>query len=131
MKQATSIRNSFKQRFQQIAERQNLKTTNEWHLHIPPDDLLLVKWKSEPLKKVMRLQEADEDEVLQFGYALGKSGLEFEYDDLLINTIDSHNKVNEIFSIYRLWFLENQSPQDMEKVLDDYYEKFNLFLQAA
>jgi hypothetical protein len=131
MKRATSIRNNFKQRFQQIAERQNLKTTNEWHLHIPPDDLLLVKWKSEPLKKVMRLQEADEDEVLQFGYALGKSGLEFEYDDLLINTIDSHNKVTEIFSIYRLWFLENQSPQDMEKVLDDYYEKFNLFLQAA
>jgi len=123
MKRATSIRNSFKQR--------NLKTTNEWHLHIPPDDLLLVKWKSEPLKKVMRLQEADEDEVLQFGYALGKSGLEFEYDDLLINTIDSHNKVNEIFSIYRLWFLENKSPQDLEKVLDDYYEKFNLFLQAA
>ena len=79
----------------------------------------------------MRLQEADEDEVLQFGYAIGKSGLEFEYDDLLINTIDSHNKVTEIFAIYRLWFMENKSPQDMEKVLDDYYETFNLFLQAA
>lgn len=86
---------------------------------------MLARWQSEDLMKVMNLQEADADEILQFGYAVDKSGLDYEYDDLFILTMNANEKAEVIFEIYKLWFIEHKSPAEMESLLEAYAKQLN------
>ncbi len=121
------IRDDFSRRFEGQAQKENLKISNLCPLPHPfsLDDTFLARWQSESLMKVMRLQEAEEDEILQFGYAIGKSGIDYEYDDLVIIAMASDEKVETIFEIYKLWFIENKSPMEMENILENYYKQLN------
>lgn len=86
---------------------------------------MLARWQSEDLMKVMRLQEMEAGEILQFDYVIGKSGLDYEYDDLLIEAMDTNEKAEVIFAIYKLWFIENKSPAEMESLLETYDKQLN------
>jgi hypothetical protein len=121
------IRDDFLRRFETLAQAANLQISNlcPWPHPLPLEDTLLARWQSEDLMKVMRLQEADADEILQFGYAIGKSGIDYEYDDLLIEAMDTNEKAEVIFEIYKLWFIENKSPAEMESLLAPYDKQLN------
>jgi len=125
MNKMEKIRNELKKRINILSENEKIKMLPEWFSPPFPSDSILTNWKDENAKRVMRLQEADEDEILEFGYAIGKSGLNYEYDDLLIYTINSNDKSEVIFNIYKMWFIENKSPKEMEKILEEYEKKYN------
>ncbi|GEM_PF-2699056 len=123
MKNLRDIKNNFYAQFNNLA--QNRATIPFVPLALPFDDFLIAKWQSEPLKKILRLQEMEEDDTLGFGYALGRAGLEWQYHDLLIITQFANEKVALAFEIYQLWFEQNKSPSEMEEILGrPYAEKW-------
>jgi sulfite reductase alpha subunit-like flavoprotein len=121
------IEKVFQRRFEELTKKVQLKASDvyEWPHKSPLEDEFLISWRSEGLMKVMRLQEAESDETLQFDYAVGKSGIDYEYDDLLVVAMNSNEKVETIFEIYKLWFIENKSPAEMEEIMETYFKRFN------
>lgn len=121
------IEEDFKRRFEELTKKEVPKASDVYEgvYKSPLDDEFLLSWRSEGLMKVMRLQEAEEDQTLQFDYAIGKSGIDYEFDDLLIVAINSNKKVEMIFEIYKLWFTENKLPEEIEEILVAYFKRLN------
>lgn len=120
-----SIRNDFKRKFYQLAKQEKIEIINEWKIPIPEDDTLLLKWKSEDLKKIMTIQEENPDATFKFDYVVDKTGLHFEYDYILVCTRHSHKQVELILALYKSWFIENKTPEEMEHLLEEYFTKLN------
>ncbi len=119
------IRDNFNKKFKNISNKCNTKILNEWIIDLYDFDTQIIKWKSDKINKIMSLQEADEDETLEFGYAVGKAGLNFEYFDLFIQMKGTNHKVDIIFKLYKLWFIEDKSPEEMESILEEYCKEYN------
>ncbi len=77
-----------------------------------PFDPPIMKW--EKGNRVLRLQEADEGTEINFGYAFGKSGLDFEFDELLLIVIRMDKRAYEISKIYNWWIVEIESEREIE-----------------
>lgn len=128
------IRNDFKKKFYQLAEQENIEVTNEWDLPIPEWNCILLKWKSEHLKKIISVQEEDEedsDSLFKFSYVVDitmvyseEQGYE-QYNSITILTKNSHQQVETIFDIYKLWFIDKKTPKEMEHLLEEYFTKLN------
>jgi len=118
MKNLKFIKESFYREFELISQGQVMTQP----FSLPFDDFLIAKWQSEPLKRIFRLQETEDDDFLKFGFALCKAGLSWDYDDLLVMTDAANKQVPLIFQLYRLWFEEQKSPLEMEELLTKYYD---------
>ncbi len=123
MARNAQIRTEFKAKFSEIAGAENLPLIEEWFAPPWEEDNLVVSWISRPQKRVMRVQEADDGETLPFGYAIGKAGAQREYDDVFVQVVSANQKANEILQLYKSWFIELLSPQQMDTVLQSYSDK--------
>jgi hypothetical protein len=121
------IRDDFLKGFKKLARDKQINLLDEWFPPPFPEDTIVINWRSEDLKKVMRIQEDDygDDGTFQFNGFVAKSGLDYEYDDLCVIAVASNEKVHDIFDLYRLWFVENVSPKEMEGILESYFGRLN------
>ena len=123
------IKYDFRLRFRKLATDAGIRVVDDRILKYPlpfSDDTILASWISKDLRKVMRVQESDYDDgTFQFDGFVGKSGLDYEYDDLCVIAVASNEKAKEIFDLYKLWFIENISPEKMEGILESHFERFN------
>jgi hypothetical protein len=119
------IRSDFKKKMNEIFKQENIYLIDEWFEAYDVNDRVIMNWKSEELKKTMRIQEADSGETIQFAGYIDKCGLNYEFDDIFIQAINVNTKVNEIFNIYKLWFINNEKAEVLQKILDEYSDYFN------
>ena len=130
MRDREYIRKNFQSRFRKLATDKGIRVVDDWVLMYPSplnDDPVLANWISEGLKKTLRVQEDyyDDDGTFQLGGFVAKTGLDYEYDNVCVIAVSSNEKVREIFELYKLWFIEDISPKEMERVLESYSELFN------
>lgn len=143
---------NFNRRFKEIAEADGVTNPNlwVWDIHLPPGEPLFLTWKSEDLLRILTLQEnepdSEEDEPeseeydpeieelerelkdrppLQFGYFFDKSGRDFEYNYLYLSCIACDEKADEIFQIYKLWFIEETPLDEMKEIVEEYFQRLN------
>ena len=119
------IRDNFLERFRKLADNEGISILEEWFPPPFPEDAVVANWISEPLKKVMRIQEDDDGGDDGFGGFVAQAGLDYEYDDLCLIAVCSHEKVREIFELYQLWFIKDISPKEMRKILASYIQLLN------
>lgn len=125
-KSQENIRNTFNQRFQERAIAEQIDKTNlcSWPYSFYHNDNFIARWLSEELLRVMRVDESDDD-IFKIDYVVDKSGVDYEYGDLLIVTNQTDEKVELIFEIYKLWFVEQKSTEEMEQILDKLCQTYN------
>jgi hypothetical protein len=121
------IRDDFKRRFEELSKQEHLEISNEcpWPYNLSLEDNYIVRWLSENLARSMTMQETGENETLRFDYVIDKVGVDLEYDDLFVMTKNTNEKAETIFEIYKLWFVENKSPEEMGETLETYFKGFN------
>lgn len=128
MRDRDYIRKNFRLRFRQLATAEGIRVVDDRVLmYLSPCSEDLASWISEDLKKTMSVQEDiyDDDGSFQFGGFVSKTGLDYEYDDVCVTAVCSHEKVREIFALYQLWFLEDISPKEMDEILESYMQRLN------
>lgn len=113
MDKMESIRKDFKKRIDELAKDEDIRMLNEFFPPPFPEDEVITNWVSEDLKKVMRVQEAYEDDELCFDVFAGKAGENNQYDDLCIVARSVNEKAERIYDIYKLWFVEDNSPSEI------------------
>ena len=119
------IRNDFLKKFTKLAIEECTRLLDRRLPPLFPEVVVVANWISEDLKKVMRIQETEDDEVFQFDGFVKKTGLDYEYDELCVVAVASNGKVRELFELYKLWFIEDISPEGMEGILESYRERLN------
>ena len=124
------IRNDLRRRFTELATIEGISVVDDRILRygLPfEEDTILTSWISEDLKKVMRIQESDygDEGTFQFSGFVAKAGLDYEYDDLCVIAVSSNEKFREIFELYKLWFIEDSSPEEISGILESYSKRLN------
>lgn len=113
------IRNDFKRKIDKLAKERHISILNEFFPPPFPEDEIVTNWVSEDLKKIMRVQEAYEEDEFEFDFFAGKAGENNAYDDLCIVAKSANEKAGLICDIYQLWFVENNSPSEIIRELED------------
>jgi hypothetical protein len=120
MKNMSNIRSQFIEKFNQSNDFSKNNDVNEWGKIPFDEDTTVINFKSDSLMKVMMINESSDKEILKFSYFLAKTGEKYEYNLLSIELNNSDQNVDKIFSIYKLWFIDNKSPDEMEIILEKY-----------
>ena len=102
----------------------NIHHVEEWG-EIPfAEDTTIINWKSDFIYKTMSIQEEDDDDF-EFDAFLAKTGINNEYDKLLICLKNCDKKIIIITQFFKKWFIDNISVNEMQNLIDDYQSKYN------
>jgi hypothetical protein len=123
-----NIRKEFNEKFIKLAKNRNVEILKEWGKIPFPEDTNLCSWINEPIKRGMRIQEAEEDETIVFdGFTYHGRGVNEDITELVLSIKNSPKFIAEIFNLYKLWFYSNISPKDMDNLLREFENKLNSF----
>jgi hypothetical protein len=127
------IRNDFKKKIDKLTKEGDISILNEFFAPPFPEDEIITNWVSEDLKKIMRVQEACEEDEFEFDFFTGKAGENNAYDDLCIVAKSVNEKAGLIYDIYKRWFVENNSPSEIIRELEDIasYPETETILEAV
>lgn len=112
----SQYRSAFMESFYRISDDNEVKLCKEWEVPLPVFLPVLAKLYDEKLKRILTVELSDDDQN-PFDYAIRRTGLHLEEDDLLIRCRNPIENIYPIFEIYRTWFVEKISSEKMDEML--------------
>jgi hypothetical protein len=112
----TARRAAFKERFYKFAQENGVKVCAEWGVSLPDFLPIMIKLYDANSKRIFTVEYFDDDQT-PFEYAIRKTGIDFEENDLLFRCRNCEENVSMILDIYALWFIDGLSTEEMERAL--------------
>jgi hypothetical protein len=112
-----SLRSTFKESFYKLVTDNQVTACKEWEAPMPEFVPVLIKLFDEKTNRILTVEENDTNDVFDFDYAIRKTGMHFEQDDLLLIYKNALENLPSIFEVYKKWFIEKITTEEMEKIL--------------
>ena len=124
------IKKDFMEKFRKLGKNENLSMKlerDEPEPYFLGADIRIMDWRSKKMRKMMTLYEPMTESI--FDFAAYTRGLRYHDDDdngFVVMCRDSNLNVELIFDLYKKWFVEDISWEEMEEIA----EKLNRELKS-
>lgn len=112
----TGLRSSFRESFYRFASDNRIELCKEWEAPMPSFVPVLVKLFDAKTNRIFTVEQYQED-LGSFDYAIRKTGLHFEQDDLLLRYKNASESLGAILEIYKKWIVEEIAADKIDEIL--------------
>lgn len=109
-------RSEFKESFYRLASDSGINLCKEWEASMPDFVPVLVKFFDEKTNRIFTVEQSVEGSA-SFDYAIRKTGVHFEQEDLLLRYENAFDNMSSILEIYKKWVVEKIGGSEMDEIL--------------
>lgn len=120
MNQIDQLRENVYKQVKDALSKDNIDICKRWDEPIHPLMSIALKLSDIKTKRILTVEQDDEDGFFEFSFAVRKTGIDFDELDLLLVFDDVESNIEKIVDIYKLWFVDEIDPNEISNILEEY-----------